>query len=302
MMRIRALGSLFALLTASCSSGGSGVGAAATDPVPDYEDFSAPALNPDRGEAIPRVRFKATPEDNWQRAEKEFDRRNHLAAQQYYSFIRTKFPYSRYAVLSELRIADCQYERDHYLEAIDSYQNFVRLHPTHRQVPYAMFRTGVAHYEQIPGGFFLLPPAEEKDQTAVKQASKALAAYLERFPDHERSDDARKVYREVREKLMAHERYAANFYRKLGRDRAYVGRLEIIREDFSDVGLDPKLLLEIATVHARLGNVDETREAFEEMAEKYPDASELTRRTELVTEAEGTAAVIEEAEKDRPFY
>jgi outer membrane protein assembly factor BamD len=289
---------LVALLAAAswaCQGGGGG-GAAADDPVPDYEDLAGPALNPDRGEAIPRVRFLATAEENWTQAEIQFDKDNHLAAQQYYAFIRTKFPYSRYAVLSDLRIADCQYEREHYLEAIDSYQNFIRLHPTHDQVPYAMFRTGVAHYEQIPSNFFLLPPAAEKDQTAVREAARALQAYLRRFPRHERSEDASKVYERVRKRLMAHERYAADFYRKLGKDRAYVGRLEVIRKDFADVGLDAKLLLEIARVYARLGDVPSTQAAFDEMAEKFPEAKALGRRGKVVAEAEQQAAVEAESQ------
>lgn len=279
-------------LAIGCQSGGSGGGQAGEAPQFD-EEFQTAGLNPDRGETVPKVRFFLTAEQNWQEAERRFERKDYLAAQQYFAFIRTKFPYARFAVLSDIRIADCQYAREHWLEAVDSYSNFVRLHPGHRLVPYAMFRTGLSQYEQIPGSFFLLPPAEEKDQTAVEEAAKALGAYLRRFPQDENVEEAQKVYAEVRQKLMKHERYAADFYRKLGRDRAYLGRLTIIRDQFEDVGLNPKLLLEIAQVQARLGQVEDVQSTFDGMAQRFPEAQELKDRAKLVREAEAARAEAE---------
>jgi len=275
--------------TLGCASGG---GAGATGPKPpDFDDeFQSVGLNPDRGETVPKVRFLLTAEENWTEAERRFERKDYLAAQQYYAFIRAKFPYSRFAVLSDVRIADCQYERQHWLEAVDSYSNFVRLHPGHRLVPYAMFRTGLAQYEQIPSNFFLLPPPEEKDQTAVEEAERALGAYLRRFPQDENVEEAREVYADVRERLMKHERYAADFYRKLGKDRAYLGRLEVIRARFQDVGLDAELLLEIAQVNARLGEVEAVQATFDAMAEKFPAADALGKRSQLVAKAEASRA------------
>lgn len=279
----------FAGSVLGCASGG-GAGAPAAGPPSDFDDqFQGVGLNPDRGETVPKVRFFLTAEENWNEAERRFERKDYLAAQQYYAFIRAKFPYARYAALSDVRIADCQFAREHWLEAVDSYSNFVRLHPGHRLVPYAMFRTGLAQYEQIPGNFFLLPPAEEKDQTAVEEAEKALAAYLRRFPQDENVEEAQEVYAEVRERLMKHERYAADFYRRLGKDRAYLGRLEVIRERFPDVGLDAGLLLEIARVSARLGEVDRVQSTFDAMAERFPQSDALKARRALVAEAEAAA-------------
>ena len=112
---------------------------------------------------------------------------------------------------SEVRIADCQFERGRYVESIDSYQNFVRLHPTHEKVPYALYRVGMAYHEQIPSNFFLLPPSHEKDQGAVRDAARARGDYVSRFPEDEHAEDAKKMLKDARERLMAHERYVADF-------------------------------------------------------------------------------------------
>lgn len=260
-----------------------------TEASEDDQAFQAPALNPDRGESVPRVRFAATPEDNWTLAERAFEKKKWLAAQQYYAFIRAKFPYTHYAASADLRIADCQFEREHYIEAIDSYQNFIRLHPTHEDVPFAAFRTGIAYAEQIPRGWFLIPPAYEKDQTAIQDAARALSEYLRRYPDHDKVEEAKEVYADVRERLVKHERAVADFYRRTGHERSYAVRLEVIRRNFGDVGLTPALLLEIARVRADLGQVEAARGAFEEMAREFPEAKQLARRKELLARARAQA-------------
>lgn len=274
----------------ACASGGGG-------PVVD-DDFAAPGLNPDQGESIPTVRFYYTAEENWQAAEKEFDKKRYLAAQQYYAYIRTKFPYSRFAVLSDLRIADCQFEREHYIEAIDSYQNFARLHPTHEQVPYALFRTGLAHFEQIPGSWFLLPPSYEKDQTAVKDAAQALSLYLRRYPNDEHVPEAAKAFEEVRDRLMAHERYVAEFYKKTGHYRGYVMRLETMKAEFSDVALDADLLFELAKAYARLGEVEASDAVMAELAAAFPEAPQLVYREKLHRRAEEARAKLLASEEE----
>lgn len=238
------------------------------------EDEDLPAIQPGRGEVATSVTYASTAEGNFLAGEKAYEGEEFLAAQRYFGYIRSKFPYSRFAQLAELRIADCQYQRKRFIEAIDSYQNFARLHPNHEKAPYARFRVGMSYFKQIPSNFFMLPPAHEKDQSAVRDAEKALGAYLRQHPDDENAAEARTIIEDVRGRLMAHERYVADFYKNLGKDRAYVGRLETIRRKFSDVGLDDELLMEIAEAWIGIGNTSRARNAAAELVAKFP-ASEL---------------------------
>lgn len=259
-----------------------------TDDSDSLEQLGASA--PARGEALPSVSFQATAEENWNAGEAEFEDEEYLAAQRYYAFIRSKFPYSSYAVLAEVRIADCQAARGRFIEAIDSYQDFVRRHPSHKKTPYAMFKIGESYYNQIPGDWLLLPPSYEKDQASVQQAAKTLGDYLKRFPDHEDAERARTLLREVETRLAAHERFVADFYKNLEKDRAYVGRLEVLRKQYADVALNDALLLEIATVWARLQEVDKTRSAVEELHAKFPDSKVGAQADALMTKTLATAS------------
>lgn len=256
----------------------------------DEEPVPEPALQAGRGEVVPNVRYADTAEGNYTRAEERFEDGEFLAAQRYYGYIRSKFPYSRFSVLADLRMADCQFGRKRYIEAVDSYQNFVRLHPTHEKVPYARFRIGKAYYEQVPGEWFLLPPAHEKDQTAVRDAERSLKVYVDQHQGHENYPEADKLLKDVRSRLMAHERYVANFYERLGRDKAYVLRLERIRKDYADVGLDDKLLLEIARVYARLEDAPKVKGVVDELREKFPDSPLRADAEELLAGASETVS------------
>lgn len=264
---------LLALTWVACASSNQGG---------EDDDVNDPSAAPGRGEAAPTVRYERTAEANWIKGEDAFQNDEFLAAQRYFGYIRTKFPYSRYAVKSELRIADCQYGRGRHIEAIDSYQNFVRLHPTHEKVPYALYKVGMAYFEQIPSNFFMLPPAHEKDQSAVRDAARALGDYVSRFPKDENIEEASKVLGDVRRRLMAHERYVADFYKNLERDRAYAGRLEVIRRDFEDVGLDDELLAELVEVWVRVGELDKARDALKQMREKFPESDEIEDAESLI--------------------
>ena len=258
------------------------------DPAEDQSlGSSVGGLN--RGELPVAVRFQRTAEGNWVRGNDAFDDDEFLAAQQYFQYIRTKFPYSRYAAMSAVRIADCQYARKRYLEAIDSYQSFVRTHPTHKQVPYALYQVGLGYYEQIPGDFFMLPPSHEKDQAAIRDAERKLAEYVRRFPKDENAGPAQKKLDEVRKRMMAHERYVADFYDNLDRDRAYVGRLEVIRRDYADVGLSDELLLEITQVWTRVGEVEKAKSAADQLAKTFPASPLLKEALALVGDAQKAA-------------
>lgn len=269
-----------ALLSAACASSTS----EGTDDAIEDDDpvLGGPSAQPGRGEVAPTVQYAPTAEANYLKGDEAYQDEEYLAAQRYFGYIRSKFPYSRYAVLSELRIADCQFARKRWLEAIDSYQNFVRLHPTHEKVPYAMFRVGVSYHRQIPSEWFLLPPAHEKDQASVRDAARALADYVQRFPDDENHGEAKELLDDVRRRLMAHERYVADFYKRLDKNLAYVGRLETIRTKFPDVGATEELLLEIVEAWVEVGRAAEARNAAAELEKKFPGSESLGKAKEAL--------------------
>lgn len=250
-------------------AGSNGGGESASEVLPGEAGISL-----GRGETLPSFVPASTPEKNFAEGEKAFADENYLLAYNYYRHIRQKFPYSNYAVLSDLRIADVNFERERFLEAIDGYESFVRLHPSHPQVPYAMFRAGKAHHRLIPNDWFIMPASHEKDQTQVRETAEVLSRFVQRFPDHDDVVEAQKLLDEVRERLLAHERYVADFYAREGKIRGYVGRLERIRTLYADVGLDADLLLEIVRAYVRLEDLSNAERTLRILETEFSGAKE----------------------------
>jgi outer membrane protein assembly factor BamD len=251
----------------------------------DLDTFGKPAGKNARGqtESTVTVRYEKTVEENWKRAEQEYADENYAVAQKFYAYIKSKFPYSAFAVKAELKLGDCFFARQRYLEAIDAYQNFIRLHPTHKDVGYATYRTGAAHFEQIPSDWFLVPPSFEKDQAPVREAERALRAYVDRFPSDANWKDGDKLLKDVRRRMVQHERYVADFYRRLEKMRAYVGRLEVIRSQYADVALDDALLAEIVAAYAGLADAPKASAVLKDFETRFPSSPLLDKARSSVS-------------------
>ena len=92
----------------------------------------------------------ATPEGAYKAAEElEKDERYEEAIQKF-TEVKNKHPYSRFATLAEMHIADVQFKREAYIEAQNAYQLFKDFHPKHPQADYVTFRLGLSYFNQLP--------------------------------------------------------------------------------------------------------------------------------------------------------
>lgn len=206
---------------------------------------------------------------------------NYLDAVQQFTLVKNRFAYSRYAGLAELRIADTYFEQSKYVEAIDAYRTFVQRRPNHPDVPYALYRVGESHFQQRPSDFILFPPAYEKDLGTTKDALRAFEAYLARFPQHDKANDARERVLEARQSLADYELYVARFYLHQERPASARGRLEVIVRDFEDVPDrwtdGARLLIDVLRA---VGEEEQARQIAVSLIEKQPtsDEAEEARR------------------------
>ena len=160
---------------------------------------------------------------------------NYLDANQHFTAVKNKYPYSQYAALAELRIGDGHYAQDKFVEAIGAYRAFVQRRPNHAEVPYALWRVGESYFQQRPSNFFLFPPGYEKDRSTTKDAVRSYTAYIKRFPKHAHVVEAQKKLTICRTALADFQLYVAKFYIGQERPRSAVGRLNSVFVGFEDV-------------------------------------------------------------------
>jgi outer membrane protein assembly factor BamD len=228
------------------------------------------------------VTYSLTAKQNYDKGMAELKNESYAEATRYFSFVRQKFPFSKYAVLAELGLADTQFDRGNYQEAIDSYKNFLRLHPTHERVEdgYVAYRICDCYVREMPDDFFLVPPAYEKDQTSVHDALRELNDFIDKYPDSKYLVDARKERREVLRRLIEHEVYVARFYLDRDHPKAAILRLEGALRLYPDSGREPELLVALGETHLRMGQPVEAKQAFEKVVADY-SATNQAKRAEL---------------------
>src|SRR5262249_37213571 len=96
------------------------------------------------------VNYASDAKQNYELGMKELDNKNYLEAAKYLEYVSAKFPYSTYSAQAELALADADFDQEKFVEAIERYKNFIKLHPTHAKVDYASYRIGLSHENQIP--------------------------------------------------------------------------------------------------------------------------------------------------------
>jgi len=219
----------------------------------------------------------------YEKALLDFRRGDCLSAEPMFREVRQEFPYSRFAALAELRIGDCQFQNEAYPEAIQTFQQFVRIRPSHKEIPYARFRIAEAYYNQIPGGWFMTPPPAERDQSAARDALIQLRRFVVDYPDDPRVPKANELMDKCMSLLAAHELYVARFYLKRDAYRGVISRLKGLIASYPGSGVEREALLLLGEVYLKTNEIDAARATLTEIVERFPGSGEAKRARSLLS-------------------
>src|SRR5882724_11237533 len=198
---------------------------------------------------------------------------NPLEATRYFEYVRNNFPYSQYAALAQLAIADMAYERDDWSQAATQYQDFVKSHPSHPKADYAAYRTGLAYFNDRASDVFILPPSHEKDQAPLRQALEALNKFVSLYPKSEYAPKAQAMIGDCRELLASHERYVAEFYWKREQWRGAAGRYMALADTFGDLHggkVHGESLWRAAEAYGNAKDLDDQRKVLQRLVQEAP--------------------------------
>lgn len=220
-----------------------------------------------------QLKFGAGAEDDYKAGVELLGDKAYPEAEKFFEHVKTKYPFSRFASLAELRLADSKFAQDLFPEAVEAYKQFVQLHPTHEEVDYAEFRVGLSHFKDAPGEFVLFPPAYEKDQRQLQHAKETLSRFLESHPKSKHGPEARQILARVNGRLAEHEWYVAEYYFKRRRWAGAAGRYEALVEKYPGTRREPQALLRLAQAALAQGEKHRARTALQALIVKHPEDS-----------------------------
>ncbi len=220
------------------------------------------------------ISYGANAREAYEHALLDFQNDKCIDAEPQFRRIRREFSYSRFAALSELRIADCKFKQKEYAEGITAYRQFVRFRPSHSLIPYARFRIAESYFAQIPSGSFLTPPSHELDPRPTNEALRNLRRFVLDFPEDDRIAESQRMIRDCLKVLANHEIYAARFYLRRDAYAAVVLRLRTVLTTYEGSGLEPEALLLLGETYIDMNDRPQAREAFRTLVERFPDSDE----------------------------
>lgn len=148
--------------------------------------------------------------------------------------LRDWYPFSKYVILAELKIADAYYHIKNYEEAVAAYEAFENLHPRNEAIPYVIFQIGLCYYERID--------TVDRDQTSVKNALDTFNRLKKQFPEDVYTHRAEEHIKECIKSLAGHEFYVGFFYYKNKHYKAALNRFKSVLSNFPDVGFHQQAL------------------------------------------------------------
>jgi len=230
-------------------------------------------------EDVKQVTYAMSAKQNYERGLEELKKENFTEASHFFSYVKQKYPFSKFAGLAELALADTEFARGNYQEAIDSYKSFARLHPTHEKVEdgYVAFRIAECFVKEMPDDFFLLPPAYEKDQSAVRDALREIDGARAKYPGSPYAKPAEAFRKDVLRRLIEHEVYVARFYLDRGHPKAAILRIESALKRYPDSGQEGELMLTLGETRLDMGQPAEAKQVFEQVKSRYGNPLQVKR-------------------------
>ena len=147
------------------------------------------------------------PAGSFATAREPFDDKDYEIAITRLGEYKARFPYSKFAVMAELLIANSQFELGRFDEAAGSYVQFVKLHPKHEQIDFAMYRVGESYWSEAPEEI-------DRDQELTAKAAEEWQKLINRMPESEYAIKAKKFVEQGYRRIAESMNFVASFYCK----------------------------------------------------------------------------------------
>lgn len=215
-----------------------------------------------------------TPEGAFKIAKEFEDAERFEIAIQKYTDVKNKFPYSSFATLAELAVADVQYKRESYPEAQIAYQNFRDLHPKHAKIDYVIFRIGMSYFLQ-------LPETIDRDLSLATDAIYSFNEIIKSYPNSEFLREAKEKREQSYVMLAQKELYIADFYFKQKKYDSALTRYESAYKKYSGFGLDPRSLFGAIRSAQRLKDTAKQKAYSNLLISKFANSDEAQKLKNL---------------------
>ena len=176
---------------------------------------------------------------------------------------------SRYTAEAQLKLADCYFNQNKFLDARFEYEEMIRLFKNYEGIEEAYFKIGVCYFEQS------LSPHYTQEETEL--ALDAFNTFIEKFPLSELKTEAYDYIAKCELKLATKKYYNGYAYYKLYDYSSALMYFDEVLALNLDNEIDLKSLYYSARIYIRRKDKPMADLIREKMNTKYPDAEETEK-------------------------
>ncbi len=215
------------------------------------------------------VAEKSAAEKDYAEARHMLDKGEYGKANEFLEHYGSKHPYSQYTVQAELLRIFAAYKNEEFILSETLSAEFVRRHPRHPNVDYALYMLAMSHYRESS--------PSEKDQSQSLAAINSFKRLLREHPKSSYAVDGTRRLQKLYNTLANHEVNVGKFYFNHSRYVAAANRFQTVLEKYQTTPAIEEALYYLAASFARLGIKDDARNSALLLRHNYPK-SEWSRK------------------------
>lgn len=192
------------------------------------------------------------------------DSGDYTQAKRKFKKLDRQHPYSNYAKRAGVMSTFIAYRQGDYAEAIAQGKRFVQLYPANKEAPYALYLVGMSHYRQISD--------VTRDQRSARETYRTMNELVERYPDSEYVEDAKRKMRIAKDQLAGQEMLVGRYYQERKEYLAAINRYRGVVEKFEDTRHVEEALARLTESYYALGLTSEAQTAAAVLGHNFPDS------------------------------
>ena len=213
-----------------------------------------------------------TAEQYYRAAKDEFDSGNYQAAIKLFESLEAKFPFGRFAQQAQIDVAYAYYKDGETAQAITACDRFMKLHPNHPNLDYAIYLKALAYFKLDRGflGAWVEQDLSERDPKALRESFDAFKGLVERFPQSIYAEDSRARMAYLVNTLARHEVNVASYYFNRGAYLAAANRAQSTLQRYPQAPANEDALVMMIRSYEKMGMNDLAADAQRVLEKNFP--------------------------------
>jgi outer membrane protein assembly factor BamD len=214
-----------------------------------------------------------TAEQFYKAAKEQLDQHNWESASKLYEQLESRYPYGRFAQQAQIEIAYAYYKQGETAQAVAAAEKFVKLHPNHPNVDYALYIKALSNFKEDMGvlGRWIKQDLAERDPKAARESFEGFKELVTRFPDSRYAEDSRRRMAYLIEALARHELQVARYYLSRGAPLAAANRAQDAITHFPNSDTRRDALEVMVDSYDRMGLKELRDDTKKVLAKNYPE-------------------------------